>query len=196
MKIAEVESTQRDLLSRDRLQKSLTEAAAKITSDMFSDIANMYASGDSVPTIAKKYNVDRKTISYHLKRLPNYDEIYVEHWKNAQYSPTYPANFTPQQIKQMAELYSSGAKLVDIARKFGVTPDNASLMIRRHYPEVYNIAREPGAPGYSKGVTADMIQRMKYLRDSGMSYRDIGKKFSLDHKTVMHHLRKIDDSST
>jgi DNA-binding CsgD family transcriptional regulator len=156
----------------------------------------MYASGDSVPTIAKKYNVDRKTISYHLKRLPNYDEIYVKHWKNAQYSPTYPANFTSQQIKQMADLYSSGAKLVDIARKFGVTPDNASLIIRRHHPDIYNVAREPGAPGYSRGVTADMIQRMKYLRDSGMSYRDIGKKFSLDHKTVMHHLKRIGNSST
>lgn len=162
----------------------------KLSKQQIADIVAAYAEGISYNELARQYEVDRKTIAWHITRQPNYPELRAQHWATAKYEYTGAVNFSRDEIKRMYDMYMAGQSYTAIGRAFGITGENVRHNIERYDPQVGARERTP-LYAVSKNITPDAVQHMAYLYGSGMPVKKIAKQYGIDHKTVRYHLGKL-----
>jgi DNA-binding NarL/FixJ family response regulator len=191
-----------------RAQEFIIEGRKQLLSQQqIKDIADLYASGFTTSDIARDYNVTHTTVLNYLSKLPNFAEI-SQKWRTARQAQGLPYGggkiITPDQVAQMADLFSQGKTMQDIAKRFNLSKGGVRDAVKKlpNYAELrqnWITARQTqGLPNLSqatgsKGTTQDQVSQMADLYRRGKTYPEIATQFGINQNTVSFWLRKRPD---
>ncbi|QNE18691.1 helix-turn-helix domain-containing protein [Kribbella qitaiheensis] len=82
-----------------------------------------------------------------------------------------------EQTARLIAGYRAGAKLRELGRQFGIHPDTAGLILRRH-----------GVKMRSKGLSPDQEVEAERLYATGLSLKRVGERLGVDGETVRRTL--------
>jgi len=191
-----------------RAQEFIIEGRKQLLSQQqIKDIADLYASGFTLDDIARDYNLAPATVLNYLSKLPNFAEI-SQKWRTARQAQGLPYGgqkiITPDQISQMADLFSQGKTMQDIAKRFNLSKGGVRDAVKKlpNFAELrqnWITARQTqGLPNLShatapKGTTQDQVSQMADLYRRGKTYPEIATQFGIHQSTVHKWLMKRPD---
>jgi len=190
-----------------RAQEFVIEGRKQLSSQQqIQDMADLYASGFTLDDIARDYNLAPATVLNYLSKLPNFAEI-SQNWRTARRAqglPTGPKDITPDQVSQMADLYSQGKTAREIAKLFNISGTTVKYLLGKlpNFAELnqnWITARQTqGLRNYSqatapKDITQDQVSQMADLYRRGKTLQEIATQFGIDLSAVRWWLIKRPD---
>jgi DNA invertase Pin-like site-specific DNA recombinase len=190
-----------------RAQEFVIEGRKQLLSQQqIQDMADLYASGFSTRDIARDYNVHPTSVGKNLSKLPNFAEL-TQKWRTARQNqglPTGLKNFTPDQVSQMADLYSQGKTLTEIAKIFNIPTSTVKYLLEKlpNFAELrqnWITARQTqGLTNFSqmtgpKNITPDQVSQMAELYRRGKTLQEIATQFGIHLSAVRWWLMKRPD---
>ena len=179
------------------IHELLTET--KVTAAQVAEMGQLWASGVSLRSIGLQFKITAPTVMYHVKRLPNFQELRDQHMANSA-APTsgFSKNITDDQRRQMGELWASGMTLYSIGQRFGIASSGVANNLKQlpNYRELRDQhlanSSNPNA-GISKNITDDQRREMGELWASGMTSKTIGQRFGITFQGVDYNLQQLDN---
>ena len=113
--------------------------------NIIQQMVELFKQGQDTTALGRQFRLSTKGIRDMFRRLPNYDELYQQNARarQSQGLPTLvrpgTKGITPDQVQQMAQLFSQGQDFVSIGKKFNVTRKSVSYWLKKlpNYAELY-----------------------------------------------------------
>jgi DNA-binding CsgD family transcriptional regulator len=148
----------------------------RIAEKTISEMVKLKRAGLTNKEIAKRLSISQPTVGQYLKReMRDYEK-----YKNLS------KKIAEKTISEMVKLKRAGLTNKEIAKKLSVS----RITVGRYLRKEMNFYEKYREKGKGKKVTDTAIKKMIEMRREGKTLKEIAKKLSLSHTTVMNYLRK------
>lgn len=158
---------------------------AKLNSKKVAEIKKLLIAGQSHPTIAKEFGVDKTTISL-IAIEKQWKDVDVEGWDDYLNREYKGKKFTSTQVAEIKKLLLSGKRQRHVAAMFETSEYNIYDIARNNiwsHVTVEGWENYKPMAGNSK-LTDDMVREIKTMILSGVKQKDIASKFGISKTTI------------
>ncbi|MEV0470935.1 helix-turn-helix domain-containing protein [Streptomyces prunicolor] len=132
--------------------------------------------GDKRPDWNTKYQL--QALQHLVATLPSLDAVPVV--RESTPIPRTAKQIKGDQAQELITVYKAGADPAELSRRFGISRQTVSSILKRHGIE----------PRWSRRITDEEVDEAARLYKQGLSLARVGQRFNTTDDTIRRHLLK------